>query len=238
MPTKPLGRRTPQDFEHVEKYPLMALPFKDQPASVPVVIGSNWYTDFDSPVRVRSASGAYIYLIGRDVDHLGTVRGGHCYAGKPPKTGDSTAWWDFYNQGAEGACTGFGSSRMMTLLNRKKYDAWWTYHEAQLADEFPDTPPGEGSTVRAALSVIKAKGLCVSRAGKDSGPFLAEGISAYRWATEAGEVAAVMGIPSDSELVPIVNSWGRDYPHVVHMPLTTLQRLIDEEGEVGLVTDR
>jgi hypothetical protein len=202
------------------------------------VIGSNWYTDFDTPVKVRSASGAYIYLIGRDVDHLGTVRGGHCFAAKPPALGDPVAWWDFYDQGREGACTGFGASRMMSLLNRKRYDALWLYREAQLADEFPDTPPGEGSTVRAALSILLDKGHVTLRAGKDYGPYLREGIAAYRWATSAEEVKAVVGIPDDSELLPILNSWGRAYPHIVHMPLETVDRLLREEGEVGLVTDR
>jgi hypothetical protein len=38
--------------------------------------------------------------------------------------------------------------------------------------------------------------------------------------------------------VRILNSWGRGYPHRVWMPDETLQRLIDEDGEVALVTDR
>ena len=38
--------------------------------------------------------------------------------------------------------------------------------------------------------------------------------------------------------VRILNSWGRGYPHRVWMPDETLQRLIDEDGEVALITDR
>jgi hypothetical protein len=39
--------------------------------------------------------------------------------------------------------------------------------------------------------------------------------------------------------VGLLNSWGRDgYPHVVWMPDATLDRLIREDGEVGLVVDR
>ena len=50
------------------------------------------------------------------------------------------------------------------------------------------------------------------------------------------EVAQLAGYIADA--VRILNSWGRGYPHRVWMPDETLQRLIDEDGEVALITDR
>lgn len=35
----------------------------------------------------------------------------------------------------------------------------------------------------------------------------------------------------------VLNSWGRDYPYV-WLPYNVMQRLIDEDGEVGIVVDR
>lgn len=227
-----LGRRVPSDWEHVEKYPLSALSAAAAPKQVPVVIGANWYTAFDSPKKVGG-----IYIVGGD-GNLGTVRGGHCFCLKPPSITDLTAWWDYYDQGEEGACTGFGSTRMMTLLNRKRYDAFWLYKEAQLVDEYPDTPPAEGSSVRAALSILQAKGHKTVRGTTDYGPYTREGIAAYRWATSWDEVRSTLGIPASSELTPFVNSWGSAYPHIVYIPDEVGARLLAEEGEVGIVTDR
>jgi len=38
--------------------------------------------------------------------------------------------------------------------------------------------------------------------------------------------------------VPLCNSWGSSYPRVVWMPDETLDKLIGQEGEAGVVTDR
>jgi len=76
------------------------------------------------------------------------------------------------------------------------------------------------------------------RGGKDLPVSASEGIDAYRWATSAVQVAQTLGTP-DAEYVTILNSWGRDgYPHRVRLPLGVLDRLIRENGEAGIVTDR
>jgi hypothetical protein len=69
----------------------------------------------------------------------------------------------------------------------------------------------------------------------------AEGIREYRWAKSVDEVHQVLqnGVGDRLGAVGILNSWGRDgYPHVVWMPDAALDRLIREDGEVGLVVDR
>ena len=147
-----LGRRTPTDFEHIEKYPLSALPRTAIPTGVPVVIGVDWYSNFDQPVKDGNR-----YWIGRG--DLGSVRGGHCVC-ISSRQRDLRAWHSFYDQGSEGACVGFGTSRMMSLLNRRRYEARWLWDRAKEIDDWPDTNPGDsnGTSVRAALDILVNRG--------------------------------------------------------------------------------
>ena len=161
---KPLGRRAPTDWRHYEKYPLTAATTPTAPT--PVAIGVNWYEDFDTPVQKGSRS-----WIGLNSKQLGKVRGGHCVCLEPGDQlngkhevvrllQDSQSWWDFYDQGREGACVGFGCSRMMSLLNRKRYDARWLWDWAKSTDEWPETNPGDdqGTSVRAACEILRSRG--------------------------------------------------------------------------------
>src|SRR3954453_10392858 len=167
----PLGRRPPSDWNHVEKYPLTAATVPAKPS--PVVIGVNWYVEFDNPQK--DADGHY--WIARD-SKLSKVRGGHCVCLKPRGTSDPDDWWDFYNQGQEGACVGFGISRLASQLNRKRYDGFWLYHEAQKVDEYPGEDY-EGTSVRAGLDVLRTRGHCVVGGdGKDAPVRIGEGIKA------------------------------------------------------------
>lgn len=239
-----LGRRTPTDFEHVEKYPLTAPLLAEITTPQPVVLGINWYSNFDNPVKDRSG----YYWIGNG--NLGSIRGGHCVCLKPKGVSDATGWWDFYNQGNEGACVGFGISRLSSLTNRKRYFARWLWDKAKASDEWSDTNPGDdnGTSVRAGLSILKAQGHIVWKSSFE--PLNAdwqqrdtltgtpaEGIAAYRWATSADDALTALGY-GGLDYVDVLNSWGRDYPHLVRMPATTLARLLKEDGEVGLITDR
>jgi hypothetical protein len=136
----------------------------------------------------------------------------------------------------------------MTLLNRKRYQPRPVYDLAQTIDEWPGENY-EGTSVRAGLDVLRLYGCVPAKPGEphhihkgevNRSFVAAEGISANRWATTVDEVLKTIDMPLASKLgaVPILNSWGRDYPHIVWMPGETLQRLIDNDGEVGLVTDR
>jgi hypothetical protein len=252
--TRPLGRRPSETDEHILKYPLTATTAPAAPT--PMVIGVNWYSNFDAPVAKREGK-TTTYWIGLDSRSLGRVRGGHCVALKHRGASDPATWWDFYDQGAEGACVGFGSSRMMSLVNRKRYFARWLWDQAKLIDEWADTNPGDdnGTSVRAALEVLRSRGHVAYDARKHAllnveqlvpdqlaardalPPRDAEGISAYRWATSTADALEVLGY-SDVGYVDVLNSWGRDYPHLVRMPAETLERLRREDGEVGVVTDR
>ena len=227
----PLGRRAPTTWEHYEKYPLRALAAAEVPAA-PVVIGVGWYANFDTPVKKGTQ-----WWIGEG--DLGKLRGGHCVALRSAHYSDPISWWKFYDQGAQSACCGFGSSRMMSMLNRVRYDARWLWNQAKMIDEWPETNPGdnEGTSVNAAMNVLRAQGHVPNGTAT---PDIAAGISAYRWASTVDEVRSVLNSPYHDKLqaVPVLNSWGLSYPHITWLPYTTLERLIHEDGEVALVTDK
>lgn len=227
-----LGRRAPSDWKHLERYQLSALPKEEQPTCVPVAIGVNWYEDFDVPELIGGQ-----WWVARD-GIKGGIRGGHCVCLKSVQH-DPTAWWDFYNQILEGKCVGEGCSRMMSLVNRVRYDATWLWHRARLTDEWSDNDDlsdGEqGTSVRAALEILRTEGH--KRARQHAEVNVRDGIAAYRWTTSADEVLNALGL-EEVYAVPFLNSWGRDYPHTVWMTSDVLQRLLNEDGEAAIITDR
>ena len=227
-----LGRRRPVDDDHIRKYPLSASTMPT--TSTPVILGVNWYTNFDRPLYDRSDRR---WWIGRDAS-LGIVRGGHCVCLQPTSLSDSAAWWTFYDQGMEGACVGFGGVRAMTLIERKRFDARALYREAQLVDDWEETPPEEGTSVRAAIDVMRARGLAPVRGDHSLSWDTRYGVSVNRWALSVDDVYA--SLQSDDQraqgVVRLLNSWGREYPHVVYMPAETLARLLREDGEATMFT--
>lgn len=226
-----LGRKEPTDWEHLEKYALTTAMAKDLSKPTPVVVGINWYTNFDTPVKDKNGK----WWVGKG--DLGNIRGGHCVV-MPQDNSDIAAWYKYYNQGAEGACVGFGSSRMMSLLNRKKYNAHWLWNEAKKIDEWPDSNPGDdnGTSVRAAMDVLRLQGHMIS---SHNMPDLKEGIEENRWAISIDDLFSVLQNPLYKKLgaIPFHNSWGSNYPKKVWMPCETWHRLMQESGEFTMVTD-
>jgi hypothetical protein len=227
-----LGRLPATDDKHIQKYPLTAGTMPTIPT--PVVIGINWYTNFDWPELINGKQ-----WIGRQ-QHWGSVRGGHAVCLKPVGVRDNDAWWRFYDQGQEGACVGFASSRMMTLLNRERYDGRQLYYHAQRVDEWPGTNYS-GTSVRAAMDVLREAGPYDLKSRQDP----ADGINTNRWAQSIYDIAACLSPADDGKrildlgFVDILNSWGVIYPHYVRLSLDGLHRLIfAENGDATVVTDR
>lgn len=52
-----------------------------------------------------------------------------------------------------------------------------------------------------------------------------------------GHCVAVYGADDDRQAFRVKNSWGRSYP-LVWLPYKTMQRLISEDGEAAIITDR
>jgi hypothetical protein len=227
---KKLGRLIPSDFSHVEKYPLR----REMIAAInpaPVTVGVNWYSAFDNPVK---QSNGQWWVKSKS---LGTIRGGHCVC-MPHIDKEPYSWYQFYDQGNEGACVGYGSSRMMGLLNHSRYDAPWLWDRAKEVDEWPDTNVGDnnGTSVRAAMDVLRTIGHI--QWGKDK-PDPKNGIAANRWATSVDDLFSVLQNETYKKLgaIPFFNSWGVGYPRKVWVPCEIWQRLLDEEGEATMVTD-
>jgi hypothetical protein len=113
-------------------------------------------------------------------------------------------WWKQHDQGFEGSCVGFGSSAMMSVTNHYqrlkatgqdityRYAPRWLYGEAQLVDEWPETPPEEGTSVRASCEILNVQGHRRVQRGVEGPVVTAHGIDAYRWATGADELRAAI----------------------------------------------
>jgi hypothetical protein len=244
-----LGRFIPDDWGHVEKYPLAALAEEERPTKVPVVIGVNWYVEFDNP---KAGSGSDDHFVARGgARSLTQVRGGHCVCLEPGGEPDPDEWWDFYDQGHEGACVGFGWSRCVSLLNKELYVARWLWDRGKESDEWPETNPCDdnGTSVRAAGDVLSGPGHVEWQDGyadddcnkrKTYTPDAGNGIMRFRWAQSVEEVHAVLANEKGDQLgaVCFLNSWGRSYPHRTWMPDDVLDRLMKEQGEVAIPTDR
>ena len=221
-----LGWAPPKDRSHELRYALVdAMPAVPSP----VVIGVNWYTAFDRPAR--DANG--IYWIGRETA-WGTRRGGHCVCLRPPAITDLVGAQVHWNQGREGACVGFGTSRAASLFNRRLYDGFGLYNAAKKRDEFPGEDYS-GTSVNAGLKTLQVQGAWrVTPSG--SVPYLKDGCQSFLWARSVDEVAAAL--KSSEGFVRILNSWGMGYPAEVRMPLEAVARLMSEGGEFGVPVDR
>lgn len=242
MSAGPLGRLEPTDFTHVDKYPLRGLPAAERPARTPVVIGVNWYSAFDTPTQDSRGR----WWVARD-GNLGRIRGGHAVVLPPAGVDEPLSWWDWHDQVSEGICVSEAVVRCMALLNRRRYQPRPLYDWAQDNDEWPGAEPDyDGTSVRAGLDCARTVGLVPARRsephyirkGQVSRPPSPEhGIAANRWATDMDEVLTALG-REDDDAIPFANSWGREYPRRVWMPVEVHARLLAEAGEYGLITDR
>jgi hypothetical protein len=244
-----LGRFIPDDWTHVEKYALAALSAEERPTKSPVAIGVNWYAEFDHP-EADDETGEHFVARG-GASSLTRIRGGHCVCLEPGGEPDPEDWWTFYDQGREGACVGFGWSRCMSLLNQELYSARWLWDRAKEIDQWPDTNPGDenGTSVRSAGDVLSKSGHVDWKDEFADDPYteranyqaaLDNGITKFRWAESVDDVHAVLANDRADELgaVPFLNSWGRGYPHRTWMPDDVFDRLMREDGEVAVPTDR
>lgn len=137
----------------------------------------------------------------------------------------------FYDQGNEGACVGFGESILMSILNRRRYDALWLYHEAQLVDEWKDTPPQSGTTLRAGFDVLRDKGHRRIFAGTTHAPALEEGIVAVnRWLTTTDQVRTAI---ADAMPVCLGINWYDKFYDPIALPTATGRQKRDAWIGVG-----
>jgi len=132
--------------------------------------------------------------------------------------------WD---QGSEGACVGFGTSMMLSIINEAqaraqaqlpythRYDPWWLWNRAKEVDPWSDTNPGDdnGTSVMAACDVLRDRGHVRVIRGVNQPVNLTEGISTNRWASSVDEIrtAISLGVPCSIGVNWYTNF---DYPQV------------------------
>jgi hypothetical protein len=239
--------------DHLEKYPLTAATLPSQ--ATPVQAGFNVYRWLMDPDRMR-VNGRIRWVVGNVASSSwGRVIGGHAVALRPWRTTDAYSWWPYYDQQNEGRCPEFSALRVLSLLNRKRYDitSRWHYWQMQRIDEwaggsYPDADPFyEGSSVRAALEVLRQYGAIpalpsgysyTNEKTAQAAVKPAEGIAAYRWCLTWQMVRTVLGVPDDLPGVPLLNSWGKSFPREVLLLDDAGERLLREDGEFGTVVDR
>ena len=198
----------------------------------PVVIGVNWYVEFDKPVKDEKATTGSLAT-----RKLTKVRGGHCVCLKPKGRGDPDAWWDFYDQGEEGACVGFGISRLDVAAQPQALRRVLALPRGAegrrvagrgLRRHVGPRRPGHPAQARPLRDQAAARISPEDDRRRHQGQPLGASVD---------DVLATLGY-SGLDYVDVLNSWGRGYPHLTRMPAKVLERLWKEDGEVGLVTDR
>lgn len=246
-------RLTSTTTEHFDKYPLTLATIPSR--ATPVQAGFNVYRWLMEPVQ-RRVGGRLVWVAG-DVPmaNWGRVLGGHAVAFKPHDVLDAYGWWDYYDQGVEGRCPEFSLLRVLSLMNRKRYDitSRWHYFQMQREDEWAGgsypgaSPVYEGSSVRAALEVARKYGAIPALpSGRSFAPGAnvqsavrpEEGIAAYRWCRSWDDVRAVLRVPDEQDGIDYLQSWGRSHPRMLRLPDAAGERLLREQGEFGVVTDR
>lgn len=229
-----LGALPPPDAVHRDKYPLGAAG-----ASIPVgpmVAGMFWHESFWEPVRKTDGT----WWIGLDPRNLGPAQGGHAICLVPEGWDDIRNGWDWYNQGQTSMCVAYATCRMQALHNRRQ--GYWPpplYARCKQLDGFA----GEGTYIRTGMDVARKEGIW-SRAlvgSRVTGPSLAHGILANRWATSVDDVLAALDAQGTGR-IGFLNSWGRSYPRLTYIPAETVATMFgvaaDRYFEATMVTDR
>ena len=206
------------------------------------------------------------------------------------------SWHTQWDQGSEGACVGFGTSMMMSILNEQqardghhtpfshKYNPFWLWNEAKKIDEWSDTNPGDtnGTSVRAGCDILRTLGHVRIVKGKEQPADIRQGIKTNKWAStvdemrtmiskgvpiaigvnwyssfdspqkigngfyipktnigrvRGGHCVCVYGASDERQAFIFKNSWGKDYP-LTWVPYSVMEKLLQEDGEATLVTDR
>lgn len=228
-----LGRRPASDDAHIRKYSLAADATPATPT--PLVLGIAWPFGFDKAGLREFDGGVWV---GRSP--LGKVRGGHAICLKPPALDDPKGAYEHHNQGEEGRCVGEAWTRASALVEGRLFDPESLFQRAQAIDEFDDTPPESGTSVRAGGAVAQKEGLHLVRnnivAKRPSSRWK---IGAYFWATSVEQIVACLHGDMALGYVEFLNSWGAGYPHITRMSHELLHQMVFErDGDAAIAVNR
>lgn len=174
------------------------------------------------------------------------------------------------DQGNEGSCVGHGIAHELIAdpvpcLSVDHDYARMIYLEAQKIDEFPDTPPEEGTSVLAGLQIVKSLGWCdeyrwsFTHLDTQLGiGYEGPGICGSNWYSgmedvdsngfihasgyvEGGHCFAFLGVNPAEEYFTILNSWGAwgiDGTGRAKISFSDYEKLRTEDGEMAFLVGR
>lgn len=242
-----LGRRTPENFNHVEKYPFSAV----QPLTAISVNRSLRLPYFHSTWDQGSEGACVGFGTSMMLSIINEAQARA--AGKTPYTHRYDPHWlwnrskeiDYWPDTNPGDNNGTSVSASCDILRTRG-------HCRVVAGVTKPENPAEGiatnrwatnvDEVRTAISMGIPCSIGVNWYSNFDNPIkdlsgrygIGKGDLGY---IRGGHCVTVYGAWDKYQAVRIKNSWGGNYP-LVWMPYSTLQRLISEEGEIALVTDR
>jgi len=243
---KPLGRRTPTDFKHVQKYSLRALMPQTVAKVEKVLALPYWHWQHN-----QGQQGA---CVGFGVSMMMSIlnerqsRAAHI----PPYVHQYNArwlWgeakkvdeWDDTNPGDDnGTSVRAGCDVLRTLGHVRvirKMDRPADISQGILENRWAQTV----DEMRTAISKDLPVTIGVNWYSSFDGPkpkgrdfYIGEGDIGF---IRGGHCVAVYGASDKRQAFKVKNSWGRDYP-LIWLPYNVMGRLLQEEGESTLVTDR
>lgn len=256
---KPLGRRTPESFEHVERYPLSALPISTIDKAERTLRLPWWHWQHDQGYEGSCVG----HAVAMERAITNSAQNVLVRVVRPTRRYDPIHVWN----------------------EAKKIDVW---PDTNPGDSNGTSVSAAYDVVRT-QGVCRVKKMVLDARGNPTpvgsyGLDPAEGISTNRWATTVDEMrtAVALGTPvvigvdwysgfdtpvkrknewwlpslheplgsirgghavcvyavSDRrQAFKFKNSWGRDYP-LAWLPFDTMERLLHDYGEAALVTDR
>lgn len=263
-----LGRRTPEDWTHVERYPYAALRPQIVSEVNKILKLPSWHWSHD-----QGAEGSCVGHAGvmeRAITNLAQNRLASLFS--PGRRYDPLWAWDQAKIIDPFPDTNPGDDN------------------GTLVSSFYDVARDQGMRRIAAdgISINPVTGKPVVTDPKESQPDLKEGVLTTRWATSVDEIrtaiaqrtpvtigidwydnfdepqvrytragredwigqslshlgsvrgghaVCLFGASDTRQAFRLKNSWGRDYP-LVWLPYTTMQKLLNDDGEAALITDR
>ncbi|WP_066370635.1 hypothetical protein [Herbidospora mongoliensis] len=232
---RPLGRRAPSDWRHVERYPYAAV----APATVPVVEHALALPAFRREYD-QSKEGA---CVGFSSSWAMSILNGPLY--------DARWLWDRAKEIDEWPATNPGDNEGTSV--RAAMDVLRDQgHSRLVLGQRQEPSAADGIAANRWATRVDQVRTCITtgvpvvlgcnwyedfdkpRRRGDDGHWIGRGSLGL---IRGGHAICVYGASDRLGAVRLVNSWGFDYP-LVWLPYTTLQRLIDEDGEATLVTDR
>jgi hypothetical protein len=264
MSVKPLGRRVPSDFEHVEKYPFGAVAPQTVQVVEHVLLLPTWHWTHDQGMEGSCVphGGSMERSITNTAQNklLRIFRGGRRY--------DPLWAWDEAKKIDEWADTNPGDDNGTSV--RAFYDVMRLQGHRRITSNGITVSNGKPVLTKPSALPNPSEGVLTNRWARTvdemrtalaDGIPVAIGVNWYHafdtpqpypsrksewWiaynAPDLGQIrgghcVCIYGASDKRQAFRVKNSWGRDYP-LVWLPYSVMQRLLDEDGEAALVTDR